>query len=502
MITKNSLFSLLALFLISFASCDALKPAVNPNQDDRRVEDRRNGNDDDLDPIQSRRVYDPETGTYIYVQNAPTDRMDTIEWTTTPESQMPPIVEDEQSTYVPPNNVDNIITRPATQIGSGNNGSRKLSSYNVEVSLPFLTDRYYGSEDKVSENSLWSLHFYSGARMALDEMRSSGGLNGNFNVHVSDTYGTSARTQTLTNDAYVSSAQMIIGPYVKDNVSLMAEAVRNRETVLVSPYSAGTGVSAQNPNYVQVNPTLNTHLRNILEHAMTKQNADRIILVSSGSSADQQSLKTLQEDYKMLANNAAAEPLEEIVVDINANPDLTFDEYLTGRKTVFIVPVYRDESFVANFLRRLYTDTREDFGRNVAVYGLPQWMNFTRINFDYYEGTNVHVSSSVFVDKLDPAVRDFRRAFYDRFATIPRDEAYVGYDVTRYFLGMLAKSGTRFQYDLPMNPETLLHTKFKFEPVVEAGADGMAVEGGPIDRFENKHVNILRFRDYTFRRVN
>lgn len=492
--------SLLAIFVLSLASCDALKPAVDPNRDDRRVEDRKNGNDE-LDPVQSRRVYDPETGTYILVQNAPTGKMDTVEWISVSEEQTPPIVEDGSNVYVPPTTTNPGNPNSVTQVGNGNNGSRKLSSYNVEVALPFLTSRYFGSEDEVDENSLWSLHFYSGARMAIDELRSSGSLNSNFYVNVDDTDADAGKVRSMTSGVNFTSAQMVLGPYVKANVATMAEAVRGRETVLVSPFSASSGISAQNPNHVQVNPTLNTHLRDILQHAMTTQDADRIVLVTSGSSKQRGRIARLQEDYKILSQNMEIDSLEVLKVDLN-DREPSYADYLVDRKTVFIVPVYEDESFVANFLRQLYTDTREDFGRSVAVYGLPQWMDFTRINFDYYEGTNVHVSASTFIDMLDPAVRNFRRDFYDRFETLPRDEAFVGYDVTRYFLRMLAENGTRFQYDLPNNPETLLHTKFQFEAVKDVPLGGNATENAPIDRFENKYVNILRFRDYTWRRVN
>ncbi len=495
----NSLpsFFFFAALLLTIASCEALKPATSPNRGDRRADDRRN---EDLDPIQSRRVYDEETGEYVLVQNAPTEPMDTVEWTTTPEAEAPPITDDTENVYVPPASP---VTGapPATQIGTGNNGSRRLSSYNVEVALPFLTNRYSGSEYEIDDNSQWSLHFYSGAKMAMDELRAAGKLPAPVYVNVEDTQADATATRNLTTGANFASAQMVIGPYVKGNVSAMAEAVRDREAVLVSPFSAGTGVSDGNPNYVQVNPTLNTHLRNIVRHAVERQNADRIVLVTSGSAAEKARLATMQAEYQLLNNDPNVSPLEELTVDMN-DQETSLADLLTGRKTVFIVPVYEDESFVGSFLRILYTETREDFGSNVAVYGLPQWMDFTRINFDYYEGTNVHVSSSVFIDLLDPAVRNFRRDFYDRHRTLPRDEAYVGYDITRYFLRMIGQYGTRFQYDLPGNPETLLHTKFRFEPVSATPTGTLAVENAPIDRFENMYVNILRFRDFTFRRVN
>ncbi|MEM6772200.1 MAG: ABC transporter substrate-binding protein, partial [Bacteroidota bacterium] len=441
----------------------------------------------------------------VYIENAPTDKMDTIRWTTVSEERTPPIVEDGNDIYTPnpiPNTDPDANTglNPISQVGTTETGSRLLSGYNVDFALPFLTDRYLGSEDEIDPNSQWALHFYSGAKIALDEMRGQN-VGANYNVNVQDTRASKGQTTALASSPEFRRSQIVIGPYLKDNVTTMAEAAKGMETVLISPYSAATGISVKNPNYVQVNPTLETHVRSLLQHAYRTQRASRIVLVSGGTPSQLSRLAYLQDEYKILTGNAEVQPLEELVVDMNdANTNLS--EYTNGRKTIFIVPIYEDESFVANFLRLLYSASRDDFGRSVAVYGLPQWIDFTRINFDYYEGTNVHVSSSVFVDQLDPAVRAFRRKFFERFATLPNDEAYVGYDVTRYFLRMAAEHGTRFQYELERSPENLLHTRFRFEPVAEVPTDATSFEQATLDRFENKFVNILRFKDYAFRRVN
>lgn len=496
---------LLALLLIGTSSCELFKPISTPDSDrNTPTETAEVEEGEELEPIQSRRVYDPATGTYVYVENAPTDKMDTISWAALPEEKNPPIVEDGSSPYDPvvsPVDPEDNTLNVVTQTGTTETGSRLLSAYNVDFALPFLSDRYLGSEDEVDENSLWALHFYSGAKMALNEMR--GGPIG-YNVQVQDTRANANRVNELTSSPAFRNAHLVIGPYLKQSVTTMAESARGMEKVLISPYSAATGVSASNPNYVQVNPTLETHLRSLIKHAYNNQAADRIVLVVGTNPNQLTRLDYIQDEYKILTGNAEVEPLEVLSVDINKQSQTNLNQYLTGRKTVFIVPIYEDESFVANFLRLLYNETREDLGNNVAVYGLPQWIDFTRINFDYYEGTNVHVSSSVFIDKLDPAVRDFRSSFYDEYGTLPRDEAYVGYDLTRYFLRMAAEHGTRFQFALEENPEDLLHTSFRFEPVAVVPTENTnsSFEQATLDRFENKFVNILQFRDYAFRRVN
>jgi len=502
--SNTGIIALFACLMLCVTSCELFRPISTPADRTTRTERDEKEDGEDLDPVQSRRVYDPVTGTYIYVDNAPTDRMDTVRWTTTDEGRTPPIVEEGNSDYVPgttPGSTPDPGTgaSPITQTGTTAEGSRLLSGYNVDFVLPFLTDRYLGSEDKVDANSLWSLHFYSGAKVALDEMRGTAKVN--YNINVQDSQAKPGKTQQISSSPEFQQSQLIIGPYLKDNVSTLAEGVRGKESVLISPYSASGGITQNNRNYVQVNPTLETHMRSLLRHAYQTQRADRIVLVTSTDPNQKSRLGYLQDEYKILTGDAQIEPLEEIEVDIN-RAETSLREYLTGRKTVFIVPIYEDESFVANFLRLLYTDTRDDFGQNVAVYGLPQWIDFTRINFDYYEGTNVHVSSSVYIDKLNPAVRAFRRSFYERFAVLPQDEAYVGYDVTRYFLRMAAEHGTRFQYALEANPEDLLHTRFRFEPVALVPAGATNFEQTKVDRFENKYVNILRFKNYAFKRVN
>ncbi len=330
--------------------------------------------------------------------------------------------------------------------------------------------------------------------MALDDLKSQ---NVSLNVSAHDTRATPARTNEILRNQDTRSAHMIIGPYLRPNIAATAEAVRNQEQVLISPYSAADGISTNNPNYVQVNPTLNTHLRSILQHATTTKRGDRIILVGGPTHRDR--LAFLQEEYRVMSGNLEIEPLEELIIE---DQETDIRDYIDGRGTVFIVPIYDDESFVANFLRLVYNANRINQDR-VATYGLPQWKNFSRIDFDYYEGANVHISSSVFVDNLDPEVRQFRQDFYNRFKVIPREEAYIGYDLTHYFARMISEHGTRFQYALSRNPEKLMHTEFRFEPMMYiADPNASNFEQATVDHWENTFVNILQFRDYQFRKVN
>jgi hypothetical protein len=166
-----------------------------------------------------------------------------------------------------------------------------------------------------------------------------------------------------------------------------------------------------------------------------------------------------------------------------------------GRTTVFLVPSYKSETFVYALLRKLAIGRKA--GDRIVVYGLPTWQNFGRIDFDYYENLNVHVSSGSFVDSYNPEVRLFKKKYFERYKIAPEDEAVLGYDVTMFTGRMLQKYGTKFPLSLDKEEAKYLQSTMLFEPVIENPTfnDNMI---NKVDYFENKFVHILKFDNYYF----
>jgi ABC-type branched-subunit amino acid transport system substrate-binding protein len=470
--------------IVLFSSCELFKPI---SQGDPK--DTKEGKEE-LDPIQGRRVYDPATGTYILVQNAPTDPMDTVIWRDIPSSIEPPIY--STSAPVAPGPGGN----PVNPIGVGEGNSQLLSSYNVSVVLPFLSDRYNSIDKRIAPNSTWALQFYNGMEMAFDELSEQGIA---LNVTVLDSKASETEVTNLTrSNRELNEAHLVIGPYLRSNAAILANKVRSTGGVLVSPHSASSAVSAQNPNYVQVKPTLESHCQAIMQHVAASYKHDQIVLVGINDPNETIRFDYFQREYERLNGLTNTEPLKRLAIDstkldmqsTDLKPWFSFD-----RETVFIVPSWSKETFIYNFLRKLDLDRGQY--QQVKVYGMPQWMDYERIDFDYYEKLNVHVSSSVFLDELNPDIRAFKRKYYERYGEIPLEEAFVGYDVSKYFGKMLKQFGTKFQLQLEQNPEQLLHTTFEFQPIITPTTTG-GMEFPQVERWENKFVNILRFQNYRF----
>lgn len=474
------------LALLLFSSCELFRVAGAGEPEDKDKEE--------LDPIQGRRIYDPETGTYVLVDVGPTEKMDTIRWKERPEDSYPPITSEAEFVIDEEGGKEEGKDMGTT----GPYDSRLLSRYNVAVLLPFLSNRFTDETEEIEIGlTEWTLHFYGGVRLALDDLDAEGI---SLNVSVIDTEAsTGVLNQRMRENEELSEAHLIIGPYRRDNVRLAAEFARKEGNVLVSPYSASSRLSDRNPNYIQVSPSLRTHCVAITRHARARYRTDQIVLVSRDNEVEKQRLDFFQEEHFRLAGSRSVPKFRELIIEEDENlsdTDLLMQVEFPDT-AVFILPSWSSEAFVYDFLRKL--DLARNNFAHIVVYGMPQWMEYEQIDFDYYAKLNVHVSSNIYLDHLSTDIKFFKRRFYERYGAPPQPEAFIGYDVMHYFGNMLNEHGTRFQYMMEREPREVLHTIFDFERVTLVSASDFDQENLPIEQFENKFVNILRFEDYQFK---
>lgn len=461
--------------LIFFSSCEIFKP-LNKDKDKTPASDT-------LEPISGKKVYDPETGTYVEVKEFPVGDLDTVRWKDFPKIKYPPITSDGATeSGINPTNVINV-----NEIGS-----EKLSSYNVSLILPFITNEFNG--DAINSNSLWAINYYAGSKMAMDVLSEEGVR---LNVSVMDSKASASTISSLIrSNPDLKNANLIIGPYRRDNIVQVADFAEKNEIAFVSPHSAASGLTKANPEYIQVNPTLETHCEAIMKHTLKHYRPEQIILVSKDVEAERSRLKYFYEEYIFEKGVKDTIMLQELIIkdetagleDFQLMPFINLED-----TTVFIIPSW-SESFIYSLLRKI--DVSKSEYNHIVVYGMPQWMQFEKIDYSYYEKLNVHITASSFIDPQSKDIAAFKQQFFDRFGTIPTLEAYLGYDNLLYFGRMLTQYGTKFQYYMDKEKQQSLLTRYEFEPVIFS--DPTTRELSPIQRFENKYVHILKFEDFQF----
>ncbi len=468
------LFFLCLFFMVS--SCDALRKAQSTDTVNNPKKEK-----EELDEIQGQRKYNPETGEYEYSTEVVSE-MDTVKWKVNSPSDYPPI-----------NSEGKVYTKETGQPTNTSGESIRLGSYNVAIMLPFLTDKFnydYGTVDPKSE---LAINYYFGCKMAFDELSREGV---NLNVSVLDTKADEGEVRSLLGRSDVMNANMLIGPVKKSNLKIVADWAKQNKKPLISPISASSSVTSDNPYYIQVAPSLESHCKAITQHVRKQYATDQVVLVVRNKKAETARLRYFQEaNYEISASKI--QRFKEFIINNYSADNAEIDilpHIIQGDTTVFVLPSWSNESFIYSFLRQLELVK----GRNhVVVYGMPQWMEYKKVSFDYFEKLNVHVSTNNFVNRNNYEAKEFRKNFFNKYGSIPSNDAYLGYDVMRYFGRQLAKNGTRFQETLDVNNENYLHTRFEFQR--EVPSSGVNVENYSLtDRFENKYVNILEFKNYEF----
>ncbi len=438
---------------------------------------------------EGRKVYNPTTGRYEFPTEV-TGKMDTVEWTDAGSSANDPI-ESDPSQYL-----EKDPSEPDPN--SGNTGTGILGTYNVAIMIPFNAHKVNDLEGGVHTSSIAPLNFYEGAKLALNQLSDEGA---NLNVTVMDSKRSETEASSLLNRSALQDAHMIIGPYSSKPLGKVAEFAKLNQKTLVSPANTSGRITSENPYYLQVNPSLQSHCEAIMKHALEQYSADQIVLVVRDKAAEVNRLKYFQDSHKAISGDFVT-PLREYRIDPKVAEEFGELDLLPYIKkdetTVFIVPSYSNETFVSNIMRQIEIAK----GRNeVVVYGMPRWMEFDRISYDYFENLKLHVSSANFVDKDDIKIKEFITKFYEEYGALPEEDAFKGYDMTLYFGRQLMKNGIYFKDVIDTETAQMLSTKFDFERNITP--EDIANERlDKINYLENKFVNILKFENYYFQKVN
>jgi len=450
---------------------------------------------DKLDEIEGTRVFNPETGKYEDVKVA-TEKLDTIGWTAIPETEHPPITDETSgaTSIIEGGTETTVLVDELTDLNT-----EKKASYNVALVLPFLSQNFSSTATKINKFSDWGLQYYAGTKLAIQELENSGVQ---LKVSVFDSKGEYGKVQSLTSNPEIKMADVIIGAYKRDNVKALANFAKENDITFVSPHSASANLSPDNPNYVQVSPTLASHCKTMLRHARKTFKPEQIVLVATKNSVETNRFKYFNEENRKIENDEDTPDLKTLLIpeDFTQIHEDSIKPYLDAfNTTAFLVPSFSKETFVNNFLRMLNIAKE---AQPVRVYGLPQWMNFERIEFDYFENLDVHITNASNHDFEGFKAQEFKNKYYSNFGEIPEQPAFLGYDLMMYIGQALNNYGDKFQgYAEAVNSPFIQH-QFDFQPIINGKLDDASGVKPTVEQFENKQLYLLQFKNYQFKKVN
>lgn len=387
--------------------------------------------------------------------------MDTIRWST-PSSGNPPI-------------------GPATNKPSGKQPAG--ATYHIGFLLPFLSNQMSG--DQVPDKSRLALQFYAGAKLALEQLSREENIH--LNAEVWDTQANDADFEQVMNNTRLTKPTVFIGPIRSSHVSMFAGWAKSNGKILISPETPSSELTSNNPDFIQINPSLRAHCETISRYVNKRHKTDAVTLVCKEKEADRLTY------FQNAASNGRFNEL--IMPDDARNFDKTdLKKYLRpGKTAVFILPIWASQDFVMAFLRKL----KEIKGSNrVEVYGMPQWRSFEAIEPEYLSQLNVHITSASWVNYQLPEIKAFQEKFYEITGAIPDEDAFNGYDVTLFTGRMLAKYGLSFPEHLDEETSETFRGRMRFQPIYQTTR--LDDRRNTPDYWENTFVHLLKFDAFRY----
>lgn len=185
----------------------------------------------------------------------------------------------QETVSTQPSQITNTIAKKSIDLSLPNDGSTR----DLVMLLPFNISNNNFNNPSINQSIKedvflnMTLDFYSGAKLAIDDLKSK---NYNLNIKFVDSKETNRAldVQTLKNDFNFNDTDVIIGPFFQKNVDAVSEAFKNQSTIIVSPLSTDKGKPY--PHQVHTMPNNDIVKKEILEYLISKQG--RIVAITDG----------------------------------------------------------------------------------------------------------------------------------------------------------------------------------------------------------------------------
>jgi LysM repeat protein len=303
-------------------------------------------------------------------------------------------------------------------------------------------------------SSAGNMDFYSGALLAVYDMANEG-TSCELNVY-------DASNESIAEDS-IENSDIIIGPVapaeLKNVLGMEPKAVVSpldqRAASLTKTY--GDLIQAPTPLDIQYKDLLNW-----IDEDM--EYSDRFIVITEKGGTQTEATVQMKAaadssglEYKHLAYS--------ILEGRNVTTSLEYIMTESGTNRVYIAS--DSEAFVNDVVRNLNLMIYKKY--EVVLYAPSRIRNYETIEVENFHNTSLHVSTGYYIDYDDPRVQEFLLKYRALYNAEPTQFAFQGYDLAKYFIGMISKYGNRWTSKLEDSDASMLQSTLKFRKDGDGG---------------------------------
>lgn len=405
------------------------------------------------------------------------------------------------------------IPAPDSLMGQTDTFNRK-DIYNIAFILPFYLDSLTGDslvkrdKDYFHEDAAMAVNFYLGAKLALDSLKK---LGLNAKIHVFDSENNLGQMVEIRKSGKLDSMDMIIGPVYNGNIRYLAKWTAKKEIMLVNPLSPTANLTEDNPWFIQINPSIYTHIENLFELLSSKYASSNKIIIdrpienevsylklwetlAQRHNTKMDSIKRFIEfpktstDSIKLKHYLFNEEGNKVLKTNSLNEDSSFVGLLKKDKVNVLILNTIDKAFISRLNQNIFKVSEE---YDIVVLGFPVWNALKDFRLDYVERYRLHYSSDYHVDTAFYSSEMYHNTI-DSFYTEPGPYFIKGFDITLWMGKGLLNYGLDLLSELNKSQLEGIHNNFRLKNSLKDPNDS----NSPVNYLENSYVHLLYIDDY------
>ena len=237
----------------------------------------------------------------------------------------------------------------------------------------------------------------------------------------------------------IPALKVIIGPLFSDEVGFANEAFNRTDIPLISPTATENGLTLQNSNFFQANPSFETRGKIMANYAFNVDTVRRAAILNAS------------DTYSALLAQSFANEFTRLGGQIWANTDYVSGSY-NFKESVDKINKYRDtiqciylpisnSNDAAYALSYLVLDSLQVDSLNIKIYGNQDWFSNSLLKSSATIGNNLVFTSDYFIPFRDKVFELFNDKFYYLNKYDVNRNVLYGYDIAKYLLSVLNLHG-------------------------------------------------------------
>lgn len=349
----------------------------------------------------------------------------------------------------------------------------KKERYRVDVLLSLGLDQLVENDKAVMKDIpshlLPAFHFYAGIKLAVKDLNEA---SQKVDIYIHDINSKGKDIATLLSQSSLRETDLMIAFLQSSEIAPLAAFAKENHINLLSALSpSATGIE-DNPYLILVQPTLSTHIDELVGYAIKKfGNLPKYVLSSEKTAVQEEALDELK---------SALATIDYTEIELGTRKQDLAAKFDTSKTNLVFVNILSvSESFkVLQELAQLAPKYR------FKVFGMPSWKTMpSAIVADSFANLDIYYTSPFFYDLNSRLGKEIIERYNKSYTGTASEMVFRGYESIYWTVDLLSRYGTVFNehiHDVRFSP----FTRYAVKPVWSKDNDFLYLE--------NKNLYIFR----------